>query len=155
MKALPARGMVLLGLAPSVIVALWWLSALQDSDSPAELSATALKLQCLAGLAPIALFAVPLGLAAGYRRSVRALLTAAVLAGPLVVLIWSATDLPVRVPILAELLIVLLAALLPALGTGLRATAARAAIPVAATLGSLLVAVALWLANSAWPGAPT
>jgi hypothetical protein len=154
MKPLGAPGIVLLGLAPGAVAAVWWLSSIEGTDSAADLSTAALKVQCLASLLPIALFAVQLGMQAGYRRSALALVTAAVLGWPLVALIWSATELSMRVPILAETLIVILAAILPAIGTALRGIGARAAVPVAASLGSVIAALAIWFASGAWPGSP-
>ncbi len=155
----PAPGLRLAaatGLVVTGCVALWWLGGtrleIERGGDPGRIAAGALAALVMARALLLALLCPRLGALYGAVGGAGIAAVMLAPAWPAVVLAWSASLLPVWQVALAELALLLAAALLPALGQGLgRMLPSREASDLASVTAGALVAALLWRTAAAGP----
>lgn len=148
---------MLLGLAVAAAVAAWWLAAtrlaLGQAMGTAGIAATALAGLWLARAMLLAVFALRAGALGGWRLGATASLAVVVAAWPVVVAAASAATRPAAGIVLAEIVLLAVGLVLPAMGQGLR-TLLRAPGPavLASTVLGGALAAAIWMWSAVWTG---
>ncbi|MBP6226175.1 MAG: hypothetical protein KA439_14015 [Rhizobacter sp.] len=156
MKSVPdPRLAALTGLALAATVALWWLGSTrialdQAGDASRAAAAALLALWVVRGMV-----LAPLGLRAGALSGWRAGAAAAALllapAWPLLILVWSASTVPLLPAALVELSLLSAGVVLPLLGQGLRRALGRPELAeVVATALGLALASTAWVLRDIW-----
>jgi hypothetical protein len=151
MSGVPARRLAALsGLALTAAVALWWLGstrlAMAQGADAARPSADALQALWLVRALVLALLGPRVGALLGWRLGLLATLGLVAPAWPLVVLVWSASSVPLAPLALSEIALAAAAVLLPGLGPALRRALRQPAMAeLAGTTVGVTLAVALWM----------
>jgi hypothetical protein len=153
---LARRSAALTGLVLAAAVALWWLGsarlALEQGSDARHCSAAALQVLWWVRALVLALQGPRVAAVAGWRAGAVAALGLIAPAWPLVVLAWSASTVAWNSVAAAELLLLVAAAALPALGWGLRRRVPRPELgELAATTLAVALAAALWALRGLWP----
>lgn len=148
------------GLALVAAVGTWWLGstrlALDDGTDASRAAAEALQALWLVRALVLALLGLRVGSLHGWGAGAGAAVALVAPAWPLVVLAGSASALPWAQLALAEGLLLAAAAALPLVGQGLQRMLRRAALAEGvATLASVALMAAVWLARGWWAAPPT
>ncbi|MFM9914895.1 MAG: hypothetical protein ACKVOX_03720 [Rhizobacter sp.] len=149
------RVAALTGLALAGTVALWWLGstriALDRGSDAGRLAADALQALWLVRGMALALLGMRAGALCGWRSGTEAQLLMVVPAWPVMVLVWSASAVPLLLTALVELLLMIASVVLPLLGLGLRRALHRVElVDVIATMIGVAMASSAWLARDLW-----
>jgi hypothetical protein len=154
-EALPHRMAAMAGLALAATTAVWWLGStrltLDHGTDAAGASADALRALWLVRSMALALLSVRVGALRGSRQAVATGLGLIGPSWPLVVVAWSASDMPLTRIVLGEALLLAASVALPLIGIGLRRWL-RQPEPAAMTGTAVGVALAasVWVARDFW-----
>ncbi|WP_088280807.1 hypothetical protein [Ideonella sp. A 288] len=153
------RGAALSGLALTAAIAVWWLGstrlALGTGADASRAAADALQALWLVRAMGLGLVGLRTGSLHGWGPGAAAAAAWVAPAWPLVLLAGSASSLPWARLALAEGLLLAAGAALPLVGQGLRRTVRRAGLAESvATLTSVALLAAVWLARGWWAAPP-
>ncbi|MDO9313170.1 MAG: hypothetical protein Q7T97_01325 [Burkholderiaceae bacterium] len=154
-EALDRRVAALTGLALAGAVAWWWLGstriALDRASDAGRVAADALQALWLVRGMALAVLGVRSGALRGWRSGMEAQWLLVVPAWPVVVLVWSASTVPLPLAAGVELLLMAASVVLPLMGQGLRRALRRAEpAEVIATAIGLAMACSAWLTRDLW-----
>jgi hypothetical protein len=143
------------GLALAAGAAAWWLAAtrlaLDGSGDPASMASQALQALWHARGFVVAIVALRVAALRGWRNGLAAGLAVVLPAWPVEFLAWSASDVPATRVILAEAILIAIAATAPLAGAGLRRVLVRVQRVLAAATGlAAAMATMFWIAPAPW-----